>query len=182
VLLRELEQDELARVWTIDRREVVENVYHLEDGELVLRPEHYEIQGWPPGEREWYTPILQDCIDRGGVFLGAFEEDELIGAVVLDSKLIGSGKDQLQLKFLYVSQNHRGSGLGRTLFEQAAKRARELNAGWLYISATPSQNTVDFYRHLGCMVADDVDSALYALEPEDIHMTYRIPPAPLDTT
>jgi hypothetical protein len=32
------------------------------------------------------------------------------------------------------------------------------------------------------MVADDVDSALYALEPEDIHMTYRIPPAPLDTT
>jgi hypothetical protein len=52
LLFRELERDEVARVWTIDCREVVENVYTLEHGELVLRPETYDMQGWPPGEPE----------------------------------------------------------------------------------------------------------------------------------
>lgn len=48
--IRELERNEVERVWTIDRREIVENVYHLEAGELVLQPEYYDIQGWPPTE------------------------------------------------------------------------------------------------------------------------------------
>jgi predicted N-acetyltransferase YhbS len=90
---------------------------------------------------------------------------------------MGQDRDQLQLVFLHVSHDYRKRGLGRRLFEQAVERARELMAEWLYISATPSQNTVDFYLHLGCEVAEEVDEALYALEPEDIHMVYRIPPA-----
>jgi predicted N-acetyltransferase YhbS len=167
----------VERVWTIDRREIVENVYYLEDGELVLRPETYDMQGWPPGEQELYTPILQDCFDRGGEFLGVFGETELIGVAVLDSKFIGGAKDQLQLKVLHVSFGWRGRGLGRVLFEQAVERARELSARQLYISATPSENTVDFYLHVGCVVAEEVDEALFELEPEDIHMVYRIPPA-----
>jgi predicted N-acetyltransferase YhbS len=175
MLFRELERDEIKRVWTIDRREIVENVYYLEDGELVLRPEYYDMQGWPPGESELYTPILQDCFDRGGTFIGAFEEGELLGVAVLESKFIGKGKDQLQLKFLHVSHSHRKRGLGGLLFERAVKRARELNAKRLYISATPSENTVDFYLHLGCMITEEVDEDLLELEPEDIHMEYHIP-------
>jgi predicted N-acetyltransferase YhbS len=175
VLFRSLERNEVERVWTIDRREIVENVYYLEDGALVLRPEYYDMQGWPPGERELYNPILLDCFDRGGTFIGVFEEADLIGAAVLESKFIGKGKDQLQLKFLHVSNNHRKRGLGRLLFEQAVERARDLNAKRLYISATPSENTVDFYLHLGCAVTEEVDEDLFELEPADIHMEYRIP-------
>ena len=148
-MFRELERDEVARVWTIDRREMVDNVYTFEHGELVLRPETYDMQGWPSGEPELYTPILMDCFDRGGVFLGAFDEGGLIGVVALDSVFIGRGKDQLQLKFLHVSRSHRRKGLGRLLFEQAVERARKLGARRLYISATPSENTVDSYLHLG---------------------------------
>jgi hypothetical protein len=29
----------------------------------MLRPEHFDAQGWPPGEAEKYTPILLDCFD-----------------------------------------------------------------------------------------------------------------------
>lgn len=177
MLFRELERDEVERVWTIDRSEIVENVYYLEDGELVLRPETYDMRGWPPGEPELYAPILQDCFDRGGVFLGAFKEGELIGVAVLDVTFMGEGKDQLQLKFLHVSHSHRRRGLGRLLFDQAVDRARELGARRLYISATPSENTVDFCRHLGCVVTEEVDGALLELEPEDIHMEYSIPSA-----
>jgi predicted N-acetyltransferase YhbS len=99
----------------------------------------------------------------------------LIGAVVLENKFIGKDKDQLQLKFLHVSSKQRKRGLGRLLFERAVERARELNAKRLYISATPSENTVDFYLHLECGVTEEVDEELIELEPEDIHMEYRIP-------
>ena len=138
MIIRELEQDEIGRIWTIDRREVIENVYYLEDGNLVLRPEYYDMQGWPPGEPEHYSRILYECFDRGGTFYGAFEGSELIGAAVLDEKFIGRYGDQLQLKFLHVSRDYRGKGLGRILFEKAADKARALNAKKLYVSATPS--------------------------------------------
>lgn len=178
MFFRELERHELERVWTIDRREVIESVYYLEDGKLVLRPEYYNMQGWPPGAQELTDPILEDCFDRGGMFLGAFEEGALVGLAVLDNAFIGKDGDQLQLVFMHVSQDYRRRGLGRLLFEQAVDRARDLNARRLYVSATPSENTVNFYLRLGCVVADEVDAALFALEPDDIHMEYRIPSAP----
>jgi predicted N-acetyltransferase YhbS len=172
--IRSLERDEVETVWSIDRCEVIENIYYLEDGELVLREEYYDMQGWPPGEAEQYTPILLDCFDRGGTFYGAFENGELVGVVVLESKFIGKDEDQLQLVFLQVSRDFRGNGLGRTLFEKAVKRARELNAKALYVSATPSENTINFYRRMGCVVTEDVDPELFALEPEDIHLACAI--------
>jgi predicted N-acetyltransferase YhbS len=173
--VRELTRDEIERVWTIDRREVIDNVYYLEDGELVLQPEHWDVPGWPPGEPETYTPVLHDCFDRGGTFYGAFDDSDLIGVAVLESKSIGKNRDQLQLKFLHVSRAHRERGLGTTIFEKAVAKARALDARKLYISATPSENTVDFYMRLGCVVTQEVDQELFALEPEDIHLEYAIP-------
>jgi len=167
---RELHREEIERVWNIDRSEVTENVYHVENGTLVLRPEHHDLTGWPPGEAEKYTPILLDCFDRGGWFYGAFDDTELIGAVVLDSKWIGKHKDQLQLKFLHVSSSYRNRGLGTELFELGKGTARERKARRLYISATPSENTVNFYLRLGCAVAREPEPDLFALEPEDIHL------------
>jgi len=72
-----------------------------------------------------------------------------------------------------VSHDHRNQGLGRLLFEQAVERARAMGASRLYISATPSENTVDVYLHLGCVVANELDDELFELELEDIHMAYR---------
>jgi predicted N-acetyltransferase YhbS len=172
--IRPLERDEVETVWSIDRREVIENVYYLEEGELVLREGRYDMQDWPPGEQEQYTPILLDCFDRGGTFCGAFEDSNLVGVVILESKFIGRDKDKLQLVFLQVSRDFRGHGLGRTLFEEAVERARELNAKALYVSATPSENTINFYRRMGCVVTEDVDPELFALEPKDIHLECTI--------
>jgi predicted N-acetyltransferase YhbS len=175
VTIRELTRDEIERVWEIDRREVIENVYSLRDGLLVLEPEHHDMEGWPRGEAEIYTPIFRNCFDRGGTFLGAFEESKLVGAAVLESRFIGRNGDQLQLKFLHVSHDERNKGLGKALFQMAVARARDLGAKRLYISATPSQNTVDFYLRLGCEVTAEFDRELFDLEPDDIHLEYEIP-------
>ncbi len=172
--IRQLERHEIRDVWSIDRAEVIDRIYYREGGELVLKAEHYDMRGWPPGEPEHYGPILLDCLDRGGTCYGAFEDETLIGAAVLENRFIGRENDQLQLKFLHVGQRHRQTGLGRTLFEMAAGRAGELGARRLYISATPSENTVRFYLRRGCRVTEDVDRELYELEPEDIHLEFDV--------
>jgi len=173
--IRLLQRDEIPLIWQIDRREVIDNVYYLRDGKLVLEPEHYDMQGWPPGEAERYTPILLDCYDRGGGFFwGAFQNDTLMGVSILESKFIGSGHDTLQLKFLHVSLACRGKGVGTALFHLAAEKAKVLGARKLYISATPSEHTVNYYLRLGCVLAAEIDPELFALEPEDIHLEYVI--------
>jgi predicted N-acetyltransferase YhbS len=167
---RELLREEIEQVWNIDRSEVIENIYLFENGTLVPRPQHYDVSGWPPGEAEKYTPILLDCFDRGGWFYGAFDHAKLIGTVVLESKRIGKHKDQLQLKFLHVSSSYRNRGLGTHLFELARATAFERGARRLYISATPSMNTVNFYLRLGCAVTAEPDPELFELEPEDTYL------------
>ena len=173
--IRELERHEIGGIWSIDRAEVVDRVYYRAGNELVLKPEHHDVRSWPPGEPERDGPILLDCFERGGTFYGAFEGETLIGATVLESRFIGPERDQLQLKFLHVSRRHRQSGLGCTFFNKAVARGRALGARRLYISATPSENTVRFYLRRGCRATDEADADLFELEPDDIHMEFDIP-------
>ena len=173
--IRELGRHEVLDIWSIDRTEVIDKVYYLVGKELVLKPEHHDVKGWPPGKPEREGPILLDCFDRGGTFYGAFQEDILVGACVLAAHFMGRQRDQLQLKFLHVSRPQRQSSVGRMLFNRVVARARELGARQLYISATPSENTVRFYLALGCRVTEDVDEALFKLEPKDIHMEFDVP-------
>lgn len=174
MIIRELARSEIPYLWQINRAEVINNIYYIRDGKLVLEPEHYDMRGWPSGEPEHYTPFLMDCFDRGGYFWGAFERELLIGAVVLENRFIGSGKDTLQMKFLHVSANFRKKGLGNRLFTLAAGKAIELGAKKMYVSATPSENTINFYMHLGCVLATEVDKELLALEPDDIHLEFDL--------
>jgi predicted N-acetyltransferase YhbS len=174
ITARELQRDEIDDIWDIDRSELIENVYHYEHGELVLKPERFDVRGWPPGEAESTTLHLLDCFDRGGWFYGLFDEDTLVAVVVLESKFIGKHGDQLQLVFLHVSNGYRDQGLGKQLFEMAREKARAWGARRLYVSATPSEHTIDFYRRRGCIVTNDVDPELFALEPEDIHLECTI--------
>ena len=172
--IRALRRDDIPLIWAIDRAEVIDGVYVLVDGTLELRPEHFEAHGWPPNEAELYTPILLDCFDHGGWFCGAFRQEALVGVVVLEGRFIGRERDMLQMKFLHVGRAMRGQGLGVRLFDLAREEARERGARRLYVSATPSEHTIDFYRRRGCRLTAEPDPELFALEPEDIHLECSI--------
>ena len=167
---RELSRDEIKEIWSIDRSEVIDAVYYLDHGTLRLRSVHYVVPGWPPGESEQSTPILEACHDRDGWLYGLFDGQVLVGVAVLDSHFMGGSRDQLQLVFLHVSRPYRHHGTGQNLFKLAQDEAVRRGARRLYISATPSQHTIDFYLRLGCVVTAELDQALYELEPEDIHL------------
>lgn len=173
---RRLRRDEIDRLWQIDRREIVERIYALRDGQLVARDAFYDIRGWPPGEPEAAMPWLEASFDRGAVFIGVFDGSEIVGALVVDTVLLGLRRDLVQLSFLHVGASHRGRGLGRALFEQAADIARGLGASGLYVSATPSEHTVRFYLGRGCRVIETPDPELFEREPEDIHFECPIQP------
>jgi GNAT superfamily N-acetyltransferase len=169
MIVRLLARDAIEQIWTIDRREVVDNIYYLQDGRLALKPDYFDIQSWPPGEAEQYTPLLYACFDRG-VFYGTFDQARLVGAAVVDNVFLGPQRDQLQLKMLHVSRDYRKHGLGVQLFEKAREVARARGAKRLSISATPSENTIHFYQRRGAVLTPNPDPELLALEPDDIHL------------
>lgn len=172
--LRPLTRDEVELVWTIDRSEVHHHTYVLREGRLVRTPNYFEVPGWRQDAIPQETAKLLDCFDRGGTFLGAFDGETLVGFGVLESAPVGSARDQVQLAYLYVSRADRGRGVGVQLFEALVSRAREAGAKAVYVSATPTENTVDFYLRRGCVLAPEPDPRLLAAEPDDIHLLYRL--------
>ena len=172
--IRTLTRDEIRLIWTIDRREVHHHIYEVVDGRLCLVPAYFEIPGWHPDTIATDTRSLHACFDRGGVFLGWFAGDVLVGVAVVDTVPVGSARDQRQLVYLYVSRSARGTGVGTRLFAAAAEAARAMGASALYISSVPTENTVDFYLHRGASLVTDPDPALFAAEPDDIHLTYPL--------
>ena len=63
-----------------------------------------------------------------------------------------------------VSKAYRGQGPGKQLFELAKTEAHMPGANRMYISATPSEKTINFYRRWGCAVIHEV--RLLGLRPE----------------
>jgi len=168
--IRALEKDGIEDIRKIDRSEVIDQLYYYQNGELVLKKKYCDISGWDPNEIERTIANLYDLYDRSGSIFGLFQDERIVGVVALECKFIGSNNDQLQVVFLHIDKNYRKKGYGKILMNQAKEKAKELGAKKLYVSATPSKNTVDFYMHLGCKLASEINAELYQLESDDIHL------------
>lgn len=171
---RQMHKDELHRVAELDRREVIEYIYYYRDGKLELEKEHWEVPEWSDSQKHEKYERLFDINQRDGTIIGAFEDTKIAGIIALDHEFLGSSKDRLNLAALWVSQPFRDRGVGRHLVELIKKKAKALGAKNLYVSATPSKKTIEFYLSCGFQLAKEIDSKLYELEPEDIHIEFRL--------
>ena len=107
-------------------------------------------------------------IASGAVALGAFNGDRLVGIGVVLAHL---RPGVAQLAYLHVSDGFRGRGIGARLCDELEGLAREAGDTSMVVSATPSYNTVGFYRRRGYEPMAEPFPELYDLEPEDVHMT-----------
>jgi hypothetical protein len=57
-----------------------------------------------------------------------------------------------------------------TLINEATSRY----AKYQYISSTETQSSLNFYRHFGSEIINEVDTELFELEPNDIHMLKKL--------
>ena len=110
---------------------------------------------------------LEHYFDMGGVALGAFDGDRLVG--------IGAVVPHLrpaiaQLAWLHVTAGRRDMGIGRRLCEALEAIARDAGDERIVVSATPSEHTVTFYRHRGYAVMAEPFEELFAREPDDVHL------------
>lgn len=167
---RVLSREEIGRLEDLDRTEVVDHIHYMRDGRLVLEPEHWDVPDWSAAEKQRRIAELEEVYDGGATFFGAFDGPVLVGMSVLDHNPLSSGVDRLNLEGLWVSYGYRGRGIGGALFRLATQEARARGAKAMYVSATPSKNTIRFYTSWGCQLAAPVDPRLYECEPEDIHL------------
>lgn len=168
--IRLIQRKEIEKVGDINRKEIVKQLYYYEEGNLIIKNVFIDDPGWTPEEVETHIKDLYTVYDLGGSLYGAFKDDKMVGIIALGAKFIGSTKDQLQVTFLHVDEGYRSRGIGTRLMKKVIKKAIEQGAKKLYISATPSKNTINFYLGLGCQLTPELIPELFELEPEDIHL------------
>lgn len=82
--------------------------------------------------------------------------------------------DRIVLDMMQVSQNYRRQGIGKKLFQQAKEKAKKIGAKQLYISAFSSEDTIKFYKLMGCKITDNPITKIAEDEPFDIQMVCDI--------
>lgn len=168
--IREMAVSELARIAAIDRSERITQQYRQRGEALELFDVDIDAPRWgEPGEATIESRIEQwtRLMSSGGVLVGAFDGDHLIGFAVYSR---ASAETPASLAVLHVTRPWRRHGVGRELTEEVVRLARAGGAQRLYVSATPTRGTVDFYVSQGFTPLATPDERLFALEPEDIHM------------
>ncbi len=110
---------EVVRVVEIDRTERIDALYDQHGTELVARRGEWTAPAWDPdghGEHSVAAKVheLEHYLDTGGIALGAFASERLVGIGVVVPRL---RPEIAQLAFLHVSAAFRASGAGGNLCE-----------------------------------------------------------------
>jgi len=165
--IRLLNPDELEKIYQIDRSEEIEHRYRFVDGELKAFDEEASV---PHDPKYWdaYFEEWKKALESGAEAFGAFDSEQLSGIVILNPNL-EPGTEQFLA--LYVDSNHRMSGIAKSLYLKAQDAAKARKSKKLYVCATPTDSSVNFYLSQGFEPTSTPNAALFEKHPEDIHMT-----------
>ncbi|WP_306354210.1 GNAT family N-acetyltransferase [Flavobacterium sp. '19STA2R22 D10 B1'] len=170
ITYRTMKPSELIKIKEIDRSEYIHEIYVFENNVLVLKPDHCIVNSFDTEELEAMIEKQHHILEGQGTVIGAFEMDKLIGVASVENKKRGINADYSKMDILYVSNKYRGKKIGHSLIEACKDVATTFGTNKLYISATPTKATVDFYLREGAILTKEIDSELFKLEPLDIHL------------
>lgn len=151
------------------RRQIVEKCWRKENGNWVIRDDPF-IDDWSEAEYKILVACLKNTIDTGGFVYGFFCDGMLKGFTSVESVLFGAAEKYLDLTSLHVSQDMRGRGIGKILFLEAGKWAKNHGAEKLYISAHSAVETQAFYKAMGCTEAHEYNQQHVEAEPYDCQL------------
>ena len=132
------------------------------DRKWVKRNEGWELseasllREWNAEKRIWIAEYMRQQIDRGGVALGAYCHNRLIGFCCVDGMTSGKAAKYANLTMLFVDDRWKRNGIGKSLFQEACICASAMGAEKLFISAIPSAETIAFYQSMGCIDANEI--------------------------
>ena len=165
-----LDEQSVNRIAEIDRSEEIFEQYKLVGGKLERVPFRVSVDDFDPNELNEMIIRQQKIIQNGGTVIGAFDWKKLAGVASVENVRLGAQKQFVKMDILYVDKQYRKAGVGNKLLTLCQERALLFGADKLYISATPTCDTVDFYMKRGAALTNEIIPMLFELEPLDIHL------------
>lgn len=152
-----------------NRHQVVTKCWRKRDGECRIEDAPF-IDDWSREDYQTLTDCLKNTLITGGLVYGAFSAGKLKGFVSVEAEFFGKKKEYLDLTSIHVSEEMHGAGIGRKLFEEAGRWARQKGAEKLYISAHSAVESQAFYKNMGCVPAEECNAAHVEKEPFDCQL------------
>ena len=168
---RTLSEEEITRelFGHFIRRQVVTKCRRRENGEWVIKDDPF-VDNWNEKDYQILISCLRNTIRTGGFVYAAFHEDMLKGFVSVEPGLFGGEHRYLDLSSIHVSEDMRGTGIGKVPFLAAKDWAKEKGAGKLYISAHSAVESQAFYSRMGCVEARLYHAGHVEAEPYDCQL------------
>lgn len=151
------------------RHQVVTKCWRKRDEDWEIQDAPF-VDDWGLDEYKILIDCLKNTLATGGLVYGAFKEGKLKGFISVEAEFFGKKKEYLDLSAIHVSEDLRGHGIGKKLFAEAKRWAKQKGAGKLYISAHPAVESQAFYRSLGCTWAEECNAAHVEKEPFDCQL------------
>lgn len=148
------------------RRQVVTKCWRQSPQGWVIKDDPF-IDDWSEEDYAFLVSCLKNTVATGGLVYGAFDDGCLKGFASVEAGLFGGEERYADLSCIHVSQDMRGRGIGRRLFEQAKAWAREHGARKLYISSHSAVESQAFYAAMGCTDAKVYNQKHVEAEPFD---------------
>ncbi len=149
------------------RNQLTKDVMVLSNGVLKKKKEQF-LESWDEDKLAEISLHLKEVVNNSGVLVAAYDEHQVVGFANIESQIFNGG--YMNLDYIHVSRDYRHLGIGKKLFERMCLEAKALGAKKLYISGHPNIYTQMFYKRMGCVLAQQLNEALYKAEPYDIHL------------
>ena len=151
------------------RHQDVTDCWRKEDGKWVVKSCPF-TDDWSEEDYQKLTGCLKNTAAAGGFVYAAFCGGRLKGFASVEPGLTGGELKYADLSNLHVSEDMRGRGIGRILFDAAKEHAKKAGARRLYISAHSAVESQAFYREMGCTEAQAYNQKHVEAEPYDCQL------------
>jgi len=171
ITYRSLKLNECERIKEINASQFIGRAWREVNGIRKLIDINYQDPDFPNGY-ENHLAALKETIESGGSAIGAFDDRKLIGFSSVNPEIFGIKSKYVLLDQIFISLEYRSKGIGKQLFMRSVTEAKKLGAAKFYICAGSSEETIAFYRAIGCVEANEINTDLYEGDTRDIQLEY----------
>ncbi|MCA0173995.1 GNAT family N-acetyltransferase [Bacillus sp. RAR_GA_16] len=158
---------------SFERKQETTQVMVVDSNRLLKKEERFE-DDWTLERKREIVTHFKSTIAQGGVVILAQREKDVLGFAVIEPETFGECSTYRELSYLHTSFPSRRMGIGRRLFNEAKKTAKQLGVAKLYIGAHPSVETQSFYKRMGCVLAEEINPTIYKREVRDLQLEVRV--------
>ncbi|HEY7790291.1 MAG TPA: hypothetical protein VIC33_07270 [Vicinamibacterales bacterium] len=146
----------------------VRDLTTIDDFRVVVAMER-EVWGFEPGEDAVPVALLAVTVKRGGILIGAFDGDRMVGFVYSLAAMREAAPTQWS-HMLAVVESHRGGGTGRLLKLEQRQRALDRGLDLIEWTFDPLQavNAHLNFRKLG-IVVEEYEENIYGETSSRLH-------------